>query len=202
MSNVVYPVLPGLRWPIGKIPRFSTVIKKSVSGREVRAGLMSYPVWEFSLGYEVLRAESSVAEMQIILNHFLAHHGDFDSFLFTDDSDCAVVAQPFGIGDGTTASFQLVRSLVSGGFLEPVMNLNGTPDIFVDAVEQTTGFSISASGLVTFVAPPADGDVLTWSGNYYFRCRYRDGLMQLDQFMKDLWENRKVALVGCLGDKI
>lgn len=201
MSNAIFPSLPGLKWGSRKTPRFSTIVRRAVSGKEVRAARMSYPLWDFSTSYEVLRAGAE-AELQTLVDFFLARKGSFDSFLFTDPSDCVAAGQQFGIGDGVTTQFQLVRSLMSGGFLEPVMNLNGAPTLYAAGVEQTTGYTISSTGMVSFDVAPAGGAVLTWSGAFYFRCRFSRDTTDFDNFLQDLWEAKKVELVGCLGTKI
>jgi hypothetical protein len=36
MSNLLYPTLPGLTWPVGRSPVYSTGVQSSTSGREVR----------------------------------------------------------------------------------------------------------------------------------------------------------------------
>lgn len=201
MSDAVFPSLPGLKWGRRKTPHFSTIVRRAVTGREVRAARMSYPLWDFVLGYEVLRAGAE-AELQTLVDFFCARKGSFDSFLYTDPSDCVVSGQQFGTGDGVTTQFQLVRSLAALGFLEPVMNLNGAPVIFKDGIEQTSGYTVSATGMVTFSVAPAASAALTWSGGFYFRCRFLRDAADFDNFLEDLWENKKVELVGCLGNKI
>jgi hypothetical protein len=41
---------------------------------------------------------------------------------------------------------------------------------------------------VTFTSAPANTAVLTWSGKYYFRCRFKnDSLDQLKQIFTNHW---------------
>jgi uncharacterized protein (TIGR02217 family) len=201
MGNAVYPSLPGLEPTVRKLPEFSTLIRRSVSGNEVRASQRAYPLWEFVLGYEVLRGGVEL-ELQTLVDFFCARRGAFDSFRFTDPDDCTVTGQQFGTGDGATLQFQLVRSMIAGGFLEPVMNLNGAPTIYKAGVEQSAGYTVSATGMVTFDAAPAIGAALTWDGAYYFRCRFQRDSSEFERFLEDLWKNKKVELVGSLGTKI
>ena len=133
MSSAVFPVLPGLMWDVKKTPVWKTAVQSAVSGKELRVAYMQYPLWQFTLAYEVLRGDAN-AEFQTLLGFFLARQGMFDSFLYADPTDNAVTAASFGIGDGVTTAFQLTRAL--GGFVEPVQNVNGAPSVFVNTVAE------------------------------------------------------------------
>ena len=110
MSNAVFPVLAGLDWNVIKTPVWKTRIQEAVSGKELRAALMSYPLWKFSLSYTVLRANAANAELQTLMGFFNARQGMFDSFLYTDPTDNSVANQSFGTGDGSTTAFQIGRA--------------------------------------------------------------------------------------------
>jgi uncharacterized protein (TIGR02217 family) len=198
MSNSVFPSLPGLSIVVSRFPRWKTKVQTAVSGHELRAAFMAHPKYTFRLSYEVLRAGAE-AELETIVGFFNARQGAYDNFLFTDADDNAVANQGFGTGDGATRSFQLTRSF--GGHTEPVMNLNGAPTIKVGGVE-TSAYTIDALGLVTFTVAPANGAALTWSGAYYYRCRFLDDWLDLERFLERLWQLKKVELVGSLGIKV
>lgn len=201
MSNAVFPTLPGLGWSVTKQPNWSTRIQKSVSGRELRAQFYAAPLYKIGLTYEVLRAATAYAELQSLMGFFNNRQGSFDSFLYTDPTDNSVTGQSFGAGDGSTRAFQLVRAY--GGNTEPVMNLNGNPAIYINGALKTltTDYTIS-NGMVTFVAAPSGGGALTWTGNYYYRCRFMQDAADFENFMYQLWTLKKLELWGCLGNKI
>lgn len=188
MSNAVFPSLPGLTWNVVRRPRWSTVTKKSVSGREFRAAQYSYPLWEYRLAYEVLRGRSALPEMQQLAAFFNARQGSYDTFLYADPDDSAVTLQTFGSGDGTTTKFQLVRAF--GGYTEPVFDLNGAPQIYKAGVLQTSGthYTIDSVGVLTWVTAPTAGQALTWTGSFYWRCRFMQDAADFNQFMRQLWE--------------
>jgi len=49
------------------------------------------------------------------------------------------------------------------------------------------------NGVVTFAAAPAAGVKLTWSGGFYYRCRFpEDEWTELNEFAYQLWENNSV----------
>jgi len=200
MSNAVYPVLPGLAWPVGKAPLFNTSVQRSASLNELRASWAEDPLYTFKLRYEFLRDEVALNELKTLFGFMLARKGSWDSFLFTDDDDASVTAQAFGTGDGVETEFQLVRSF--GNASEPVKNLNAAPQIYIGGVLQGSGYSVSATGLVTFTSAPAAAAALTWTGSYYFRCRFAQDTLDFSQVWKRLWETRQVEFVGSLGAKV
>lgn len=176
MSNAILPSLPGIGWGRKRGVQWSTTTKRAVSGREYAAANWSYPVYEYKLDYEVLRQETGTLEYEQLLGFINARKGSFDTFLYRDPWDNAATAQPFGTGDGATTQWRLVRSF--GGHIEPVLGIIDTPIIFAAGVLQSSGVSVSAEGLVTFTAPPTNGAALTWTGAFYWRCR----------FMREGWE--------------
>ncbi|MDP3124609.1 MAG: DUF2460 domain-containing protein [Thiobacillus sp.] len=56
------------------------------------------------------------------------------------------------------------------------------------AAASFTDFTVSSIGMVTFAVTPSAGAALTWSGNYYWRCKFLQDLAEFDQFMKNLWQ--------------
>ena len=195
MSNAVFPVMPGLGWSVIKTPKWKTVTQEAASGKEVRVALMSYPLWEFTLTFSVLRGAYGYSEMQDLAGFFLARQGMFDTWLFDDPTDDTVTLGSFGAGDGTTTAFQLTRSM--GGFAEPVQNLNGAPLIYANGtLVSSSAYTVGSTGIVTFATAPAAGVALTWSGTFYFRCRFLQDTAEFDQFAAQLWALKKLNFVS------
>ncbi len=211
MSSSVFPTLIGLAFPAVKSPQWNTILQRSASGREVRVALMSYPLWKFGLTYDVLRGGTingnAYTELQQLANFYNTMLGPDDDFLFTDPDDSSVTDATFGIGDGATAAFQLLRSLSTSGFAEPVMNVNVLTNIKDNGVAVTQGagpgkYTIDSAGLVTFGTVPTAAHVLTWTGTYYFRCRFLADSYDFEKFMQSRWQLRKLELLGSLGLKV
>lgn len=197
MSNAIFPTLPGLAWGIFKTPTWKTAIQQSVSGKEVRTSYRSVPIWKFSLTYEFLRGGNGRTELQQLIAFFNLRKGSFDSFLLRDSSDNVATAQQFAVGDGVKKSFVLLHSI--GGWVEPVgfatnvaVSVNGTP------VASPAQFSAADGINVVFVTAPAAGAILTWSGDFYYRVRFTKDEMEFEQFMKDLWQQKKCELTGVI----
>lgn len=193
MSNAVFPVMPGLTWDITRVPIWSTTVKTSVSGREFRSANFSYPRYRYKMVYSVLRQTSTFPEMAQLAGFFNARNGAFDSFLFTDPDDNSVSGQAIGVSDGINKLFQLVRTF--GGFVEPVYDVNGTATLLDNGAAAGSN-SIGPTGLVTFVASPLAGHIITWSGSYYRRMRFEQDAAEFNQFMQRLWSLQTLTLLS------
>ncbi len=204
MSTSVFPALPGLGWSVDKQPEFSSLVRTAVNGQETRIALWAAPKWHFKLTYDILRADLAYQELQILAGFFLQRLGQFDSFLYADPDDSSVVGQPLGAGDGSTKTFQLIRTF--GGFVEPVRapNLGATLTVYVDniAMEPSTytigAWGSTAPGLITFTTAPAAAKLVKADFSYYFPVRFAADLAEFSQFMHQLWELKQIELVSVL----
>lgn len=197
MANDIFPVLPGIAWGNSKMPMWNTVPKKTASGLESRAGYMSYPLYQIMLQYEFLRASVSKLEFQQLIGFFNTHGGSLEDFLWKDDSDYTVTDQVFATGDGVTTVFRLGRTL--GSMYEPISAVVSPITVKKNDVVQVVGTDYTLSqytAKVTFTVAPAAGAVLKWSGEYYWRVRFLRDSAEFKQFMKDLWENKRVDLLS------
>lgn len=190
MSNY-FPDLPGLSWNRKKTPIWSTKIQTTVSGKELRASYYSYPKWQFALSYEVLR-DSGQAEIQSLIGLFNTCKGSFDYFLYSDPDDHIVTGQIIGIGDSSSKAFGLVRAY--GDFIEPIGAVNGTPLVYLNGVA-TTAFTFTGNGINFSIAPPS-GVLITWTGSFYYKCRFSQDSLEFNQFLHQLWEAKKVEFVS------
>lgn len=197
MSNAVFPALAGLAWGTTKTPVWSTQAVKSVSGREVRVGYYSYPQWRFTLSFDVLRAKrTTVNEVERLAGFFNSRMGSLESFLYDDPTDNSVKEQLIGHGVNGVTRYRLVRSY--GGFIEPIGGVNGIPVIKVGSVvkKHGTDFQVSDDGYVVFNAQQPVGQPITWTGRFYFRVRFADDSMGLENFIGHLWKAKKIELVS------
>lgn len=212
MSNSVFPSLasiPGRQFGNKKRPTFNIEKFRAVSGREVRIGLMAYPLWEFELSFDILRDTPNVAspaapqnELKTLAGFWLQQQNTGDSWLFDDTTDNAVTDQIFGVGDGAATVFGLARTW--GGFVEPVQNVNAITNVKKAGVAQTnpTDYTIDAEGNLTFAVAPALGASLTWTGTYYYRCRFQEDVAEFEQFMSNLWNLGRLGFVGSTSNKV
>lgn len=202
MTSLVFPSLPGLSWNRGRTPVWKSTVIEALSGKESRIGHALYPRIKFSLAFEYLNDRPGVtSDLKAIAGLFNACRGEFDTFLYNDPDFNSVTAEPFGTGDGTTTAFQLVaRYQNSGGpgVAELVQNLNGAPLIYKMGVLQTvsTHYTVGPTGIITFTSAPLGGQALTWTGSFYYRCRFLSGQMDLTQFMTYMWQSKAIDFLS------
>lgn len=177
-----------------RAPIWSTTKKSSVSGRQFRTANYSFPRYKYTMSFSVLRQGGSFTELMQLVGLFNQCQGDFDTFLWTDPDDNSVTTQGFGVGDGSSRLFQLVR--VWGGFVEPVYATNSAPLIYVAGTLKTAGadYTVSSTGLVTFTSAPTAGQAITWTGTYYRRCNFSQPSHDYNKFMAQLWDLKKLEI--------
>lgn len=188
----VFPYMVGQTFLQRKSPLWSTDVKTSVSGKERRRALWSYPVWRYSVSYNVLRDQPSAPDLDRLYAFFNSMQGQSGQFRFFDRGDNSVADQFFGTGDGTTTTFQAARSITVGGIscTEPVFAFEGAPEVKVNGV--VTAVTVLTNGRLQFAAPPAADALLTWSGGFYFVCRFENDELDISKLMEGLWEGRGV----------
>lgn len=185
----IYPALPGLNYNNSRTAQWNSLKQVATSGRETRLALWSYPRYQYELDYGLLRNGAAWQEWQTLVGFYNLVSGAGGMFQYNDPNDNSGTAQSIGTGDGTTTTFQLLRSL--GGFTEPVFAPNGTPTITVAGVA-TLAFTVGSTGKITFTTAPAAGAALTWSGSFYWLCRFDDDTLATTQVMSTFWEAKKV----------
>jgi uncharacterized protein (TIGR02217 family) len=190
MSNAVLPSFPGLSWGRRRAVRWSTTIKRAASGREYRAANWTYPVYEYQLDYELLRQHAGAAEVEQLLGFINLRRGSWDSFLYLDPYDHTAAALQFGRGGAGRTTFQLTRAF--GGFGEPVLGIVEAPEIFINGAP-AGDVTVSPEGLVSFAAAPANGAVLTWTGTFYWRCRFMKDGYDFSEFLSRWYELRGLS---------
>lgn len=194
MSNANFPTLVGVDSSVFKTPIWSTDVKKTASGREMRASFYSYPIYKFSLKFNVLRADAAQLEFQTLIGFFNARQGQYDSFLYTDPTDSVVTAQHTGTGNGTATVFPLFRTM--GGYLEPIMYTDSMA-VYINGVVQVGGYTIANDpAIVTFATPPGPGLAITITGTFKYRCRFLQDETEFEQFMYNLWNAKKVEFTS------
>jgi len=146
MSNLVYPTLPGLAWPVERTSNWGTRMQRAVSGRTLRLRDYVNPIWNWTLTYSGLEDNPAAGgawtqpsapgtqpqtsqpnALRILLDFFNSRAGAWDDFLFWDPTDNLATGQPaipfpaVGCGAVDPTLFQLTRALVPGGFQEWIL---------------------------------------------------------------------------------
>jgi uncharacterized protein (TIGR02217 family) len=174
---MAYPIMPTMPLSMAsglkKSPNFNTVKQKAAAGLTSAIALKPYPTWDFEFGLDHITGRESLASSVVaqFFGTYMATAGGAGLFLFTDPQDNTATGAQFGTGNGSTTTFQLSRNIY--GFVDVIQNLNGSASIYVGGA-LTTPASISATGVVTFTSAPANNAVLTWTGNFYYLCRFAE----------------------------
>lgn len=191
MSNAIFPTFIGLKWGVQKSPNWNSMVKKTASGRTFRSSFYAYPIWQFKLSFEVLRANVAYQEVQNLIGFFNQRKGRFDTFLYEDPDEHSVTGQVIGTTVSGQVEYRLVKNL--GGFVEPIGAVNGTPTIYFDDVAISASlYDIDSNGYLIFHTAPLPGQVIKWTGQYYYRVAFTKDELDFEQFMKDLWEAKRV----------
>lgn len=204
--------LPGLGWSVTKAPEFATRTQTSISGRELRALDMPYPVWTWTLTYEFLRDGNSTAfggaqglgvgkqELRELMGFYCRQQGSFNTFLYNDTSDDSVTNQTIGAGDGSTTLFQLSRTLSApaygGLFTEPVTQPNNIAAVYVGGTP--VAYSLGAYGQVNLAAAPASGALVAATFTYLWPVRFLADTYEFENFMLGLWTLKKIQFKSVL----
>ena len=166
----ICPILPismaaGLR----KTPRFNTVKQTTAAGTVSAISLMPYPCWDFELSLDFIKGHERFGVVSQFLGLYLATAGGANPFLFVDPQDNKVTGAQFGIGNGTATAFQLSRNLF--GSVDIIQNAIG---VTVLANGTPAPCTFSPTGVVSFGTAPANGAILTWSGQFGYMCRFAE----------------------------
>lgn len=218
MSNRIFPQLPGLGWPVNRSPYFSTTVSVAKSGQEVR--LPNYPFeleqFELPINHE---HQKYPADFQKLLAFFVASDGAFDSWLYQDPTDNYTVNNSIyeglnlptgagqnviGTGDGVTLAFQLTRAI--GGVSRPIFDINGITatlappitspyvNVFVSGSPVLSGFTVSATGMLTFVSAPASLAPIAADFSFFKRCRFNEDNLEFSNFLQYIFKTGKVKM--------
>jgi uncharacterized protein (TIGR02217 family) len=198
VSALLYPTLPGLKFDSKRTLLWRTDIQEAVSGKETRISVRQFPLVRFDLEYELLRDYLATSELKSLVGFYNVHRGRWDSFLYTDPNHNSATLSSFGTGNGSAVAFQLVtryQNTGGPGVDELVQNLNGAPSIYVGgALQSASAYAIGPTGIVTFNSAPANLAALTWSGSFYYRCRFDSDDMTATEFMRRFWKTGSIAL--------
>ena len=151
-DNIAYGVTGG--------PEFATTVVVSGAGHEQRN-----VNWAEARGrWDVGTGLKTQVQLDALIAFFRARKGRAHGFRFKDWTDFKSAGQLIGIGDDTATTFQLIKRYPSGNLVEVrtvAKPVSGTVQIYLDGVEQLSGWSVDiATGIVTFTTPPAvDVDV-------------------------------------------
>jgi len=209
-SDYIFPALPGISMDIKTTAQFSTVVQTGPDRGEARVSLDPFPLWQFEISFGYIRdyleaaeagisPETGYTQLQQIVALFCACSGKLKSFLLSPSiitkrsNEGVVTAGTIGTGDGATLDFQTIRTV--GAYYDEVQNVTpGTMHVFLNGVE-TTAFSLSSSGVIQFLTPPAIGVLITASFEWMYRVRFVEDEEEFDQFLFQIYQRNSLKLL-------
>lgn len=195
----VFPSFGGLNFISKKKPFWATSVMTARSGRERRLQTWSYPKWSIELSLDFIRNPPTDSDLQKLYAFFNNHAGSYQEFLWMDSEDKEYVNTTFGIGDGSSKTFRLLRPRSVGAhtYYEPVMAFYGDPVVRINGVVQSPGvYTVANYGYIVFDTAPANGAVLSSSGTFFYVCRFEEDELDTEQMMSRLWKSGSIELVS------
>jgi uncharacterized protein (TIGR02217 family) len=191
-----FPTLAGLGWSVHKKPVFSTIVASHASGREVRDPLYQNPIWQFELTFDAMDSTANTYpgaganSLQALMGFFLECQGQYGTFLYDDPTDSAVINGAIALGDGSTTTFTFVRYM--GAFSEPVGWVTSVSNVYLNGVNQASGWSVSTPNSLVFASAPGSGVAISATFAFAFECRFDSDDQDFEQFMSALWKAESV----------
>ncbi len=215
MSTPVFPVMPGLIWPIPRSSEFNTISQETPNFMNTRIVLAQNPRWHWELMFDVLRQSATFNEYQQLQGFILQLRGQGLDFLYSDPSDNHVgPALVSGLPNTPNAELSVVSDGLGnwyspvqrymGGFLEDITNLDGAITVYDNGALQTQVSSAPVAGQFVLAGPglalPGSsylGLYLEWGAaptgpvtaefDFYFLCQMESDLQTFDQFLSIMW---------------
>jgi uncharacterized protein (TIGR02217 family) len=205
MTLAIFPTLDGIEYPITQRADFNTQIFTSLNGSEFRHALYATPKTTFKLSLINLIREAQADQLADFLGFLCSTKGQYGAFLYDNPTDNSAVNDLISMGDGSTTAFQLARIYggAAGSIREIVQSVNTVDGIYANGeLINSGGYSVDDAGIVTFlVAPPADYR-LTWSGRFYYRCRFTQDGFDIEQQVSTLHQASDIEFIGAVSNRV
>ncbi len=172
-------------------PTYSTDIVTTTSGYEQRNINWSQSRCEYQAAHGVKTAKQ-IAEL---LAFFRARRGKAIGFRYKDWSDFIGINQVISAGDGTTTTFQLIKTYVDcAGYTEVRTIKKPVPHtvlIYVNKAYQNTVSVDYTTGLITFAVAPPLAATITADFEFDVPCRFDTDKMpiNLKEWQLYAWDN-------------
>jgi len=207
-------VLPGLAYSSKWTPLFFNLdTAKASSGAEIDLGIAQYPLHQFEISFDFLhdwsyRSATESLEYKTLFGFVLQQGGSIGRFLYQNPDDYSVTQQPIGTGDGTTTTWQLMRTYGANGFglAEPVGVVDLASPFNAYLAGNSTpmapaGYSVNTTNpclqTITFTSAPAAGAAIAVDMSYAYYCKFDANNFPFEKFLDRLWNLNKLVIRSC-----
>lgn len=172
-------------------PTYVNIIQEAISGVEQRVKVWAKCRGEWDIGYSILDAGETSGTFRAVIALFRAHFADLHPFPFKDWGDYQLQDENIGTGNGSATTAQIIKTY------DPSLILLATPGartyvreiylprpglvVKVNGVTKTltTDYTIGLTGLITFTSPPANGHLITVTGEFDVPVRFNTPKLEL-----------------------
>ncbi len=171
-------------------PKFKTFVFGADSGFEARVTSWINTRAE----YNVSQGVKSEDQLEALTNFFYARQGRAYGFRFKDWNDFSITSQLLGVGDGSTTTFNLIKTYTSAqtesgetySYTRRLkkINWNSFTNVQVGVALVTANFYTIDynNGAITFVtAPPAGASVIIGYGEFHVPVRFDTDQLDVTQ---------------------
>jgi len=169
--EVLFPV--GISYGAIGGPRFSTTLVELKSGFEQR----NIDWTQARLEWNITQGLKDLSDAATLVAFFRAREGRGHGFRYFDHLDFEILGpQTIGTGDAAKTVFQIFKRYTSGSidYDRTIKKLvTGKTRVFLDAVEQFSGFTVQDNaGTVTFSSPPGGGVIVAILTEFHTPVRF------------------------------
>lgn len=165
-------------------PMFSTSVHSTDGGVTSTNQNWTYPLYHGQIGYGI----RSKADLNSVIQFFFARRGRARGFLFRDWSDYELVNENIGTGNGVLTNFQITRTYTDTvlPFIRRITRpIEAGLNVYKDAVlVDLSAWSLLSGGIVSFVTPPANGVIVTATGEFDVPVQFSSDQLDIEM---DLW---------------
>lgn len=181
-------------------PQFLTAINVMASGYEQRNIEWSRTRAKFDISYGI----KTRTDAQVVVDFFYARYGRAYGFRFKDWADYEVgtstAPMTIGVGDNTNHLFQALKPYSSGGYTfnrRLTRLVAGTVKVYLAGILKATpaDYSVSASGLITFVTAPGVGIGVGLWAQFDVPVRFDTDYLDTSVLRPDVMEVSSITLV-------
>lgn len=219
--TLVFPTFQGLSYNVVRRPKGSVTSQDHVSGRSVRLGFWTYPMYEWDLVFNVLHdykqwTTSLIdSELKRLQGFYLAMSASLTGFWFVDPDDSVVVGQAIGDTTGVAGPYTIYRTYGDASYgatvTEPVgaaLGSSGPFNVYLNGILQSFpgDYSFSATpgnNTVTFTSAPPAGLPITVDMTFGFYVHFKEDSLDFEKFAgapgAGIWAVKKLTLASDRG---
>lgn len=109
-------------------------------------------------------------------------------------------SQAIATGDGVTTAFTMIRTFVTGGAQDMIQNFVVAPSIYDNgSLVNPVNYTLDQYGTLTFTVAPVAAHTISWTGVFYYRCRFKsDSWDSMQEDYYQIWTADGIKFISVL----